>query len=34
MPGVSAEMLPFQHKFLLEIRTPKVNKHARIVDIG
>ena len=34
MPGISAAMLPFQQKFLLEIRTPTVHKHARIVDIG
>ena len=25
---------PFQHNFFYEIRTPKENKHARIVKIG
>ena len=27
-------MHPFQHNFFHEIRTPTVNKHARIVEIG
>ena len=25
---------PFQHNFFHEIRTPKENKHAKIVEIG
>ena len=29
-----AAMLPFQYSFFHEIRTPTVNKQARIVEIG
>ena len=32
--GISAAMLSFQHNFFQEIRSPTVNKHARINRIA